>query len=285
MNNKENAKKYKREITGLLSSLRFAHPDNYEVQSLYADYLIKENKDKDALDQLRLLFEMDTNNYIVAERLMLYENSNGNQDSLFILANRCITIFPKESIPYFFSGLSLLLKKEHEKSIEVLLKGLDLVNNNLQLKIQYFTFLGDAYHNIEDHYHSDLYFEKLLTIDPNNVLVLNNYAYYLSTRKEHLEKAERMSKKTIDAEPSNGTYLDTYAWILFQLNRTEDALKYIEKAYFNGGDKSAEINDHYGDILYKNDKKDMALIYWKKAKELGKEDEKLIEKIETGILD
>ncbi len=130
-----------------------------------------------------------------------------------------------------------------------------------------------------------MYFEKLLTIDPNNILVLNNYAYYLSVRKEHLDKAERMSKKTIEMEPVNGTYLDTYAWILFQLNKYGDALKYIEKAYLNGGEESAEINDHFGDILYKNSKKEMAKAYWLKAKELGKNDDVLEKKIESGNMD
>ncbi len=48
----------------------------------------------------------------------------------------------------------------------------------------------------------------------DNVMALNNYAYYLSEQGKDLHKAESMSYKTIKAEPNNGTYLDTYAWIL-----------------------------------------------------------------------
>ena len=66
--------------------------------------------------------------------------------------------------------------------------------------------------------------------DPDNVLVLNNYGYYLSEQEIELEKAKKMSYKTVEKEPNNATYLDTYAWILYKLNDFENAKIYIEKA-------------------------------------------------------
>ena len=59
-------------------------------------------------------------------------------------------------------------------------------------------------------------FDEVLKINPNDILVLNNYAYYLSVERRDLDKAEEMSYKTVKAEPNNATYLDTYAWILFE---------------------------------------------------------------------
>ena len=59
---------------------------------------------------------------------------------------------------------------------------------------------------------------------------MNNYAYYLSEQGLELEKAEAMSRKTIEADPDNANSLDTYAWILHLLGRDREALPYMEKA-------------------------------------------------------
>ena len=82
-------------------------------------------------------------------------------------------------------------------------------------------------------------FDNILKEDPENVMVLNNYAYYLSEDNENLDKAEKMSKITITKEPENSTYLDTYAWILFRLKSYDKALEYITKAVKN----DVEVSD------------------------------------------
>jgi Tfp pilus assembly protein PilF len=88
-----------------------------------------------------------------------------------------------------------------------------------------------------------------LKYNPDNIPVLNNYAYYLSLEQTDLDKAEEMSYRTIKAEPNNATYLDTYAWILFQLGQYNDALFYIRQAIDNidiktkNIDLEAETND------------------------------------------
>lgn len=58
-------------------------------------------------------------------------------------------------------------------------------------------------------------YDSCLQWKDDNVMALNNYAYYLSEERRDLKKAEQMSQKTVKAEPTNSTYLDTYAWILF----------------------------------------------------------------------
>ena len=73
-------------------------------------------------------------------------------------------------------------------------------------------------------------FEKRLAQKPDDWMAMNNYAYYLSEQHTQLEKAERMSRRTIEAEPDNANSLDTYAWILHLLGRDKEALSYMEKA-------------------------------------------------------
>ena len=125
-------------------------------------------------------------------------------------------------------------------------------------------------------------YDEALKYNDNNIVVLNNYAYFLSLDKKDLKKAERMSAQCIKLEPDNATYLDTYAWIFFVQGNYTLAKIYIESALEKDKTKSAELVDHYGDILYMTGDKDKAVEQWKKARELGKESEVLDRKIIEG---
>ena len=76
-------------------------------------------------------------------------------------------------------------------------------------------------------------YERILELDPGNLLVLNNYAYPLATHKGDLQRAERMSAVTIREEPNNPVYLDTYGWVLHMQGQDELALFYLRRAQQN----------------------------------------------------
>ena len=109
-------------------------------------------------------------------------------------------------------------------------------------------------------------YEKALKIDPQDVAVLNNYAYYLSLRKQRLRKAEKMSRITIEKEPDNPTFLDTYGWILFLRGKAAEAKPYFKHAMIYGGKDSAVILMHFSMVLDKLGEKDLAAYYANLAK-------------------
>ncbi|MBO6307151.1 MAG: tetratricopeptide repeat protein [Paludibacteraceae bacterium] len=76
-------------------------------------------------------------------------------------------------------------------------------------------------------------YERILELDPGNLLVLNNYAYHLATHRGDLQRAERMSAVTIREEPDNPVYLDTYGWVLHKQGQDELALFYLRRAQQN----------------------------------------------------
>ena len=89
-------------------------------------------------------------------------------------------------------------------------------------------------------------YERVLELDPYNLMVLNNYAYYLATHGGDLTKAEQMSAITIREQPDNSIYLDTYGWILHLKGQDELAKYYLNKAlwsYQSMGNKE-EIEKH-----------------------------------------
>ena len=156
---------------------------------------------------------------------------------------------------------------------------MEYVISDTALSGQFLANLGDAYYYTKRYKSSDSAYEEDLKIIPNDDNVLNNYSYYLSVRDTELDKAERMSKKSIFLSPNNASYLDTYAWILYMEGKYKDAKYWEEKSLGNGGIGDATVVEHYGDILYKLGDKDKALENWQKAKDMGMKSDLLERKI------
>jgi Tfp pilus assembly protein PilF len=116
-------------------------------------------------------------------------------------------------------------------------------------------------------------------LDPDNVNVLNNYAYYLSLRGEKLDKAEKMAKHVNDLQANVASYEDTYAWILYREGKYEEAKTWLEMALKNGALNRPVILEHFGDVMYRLGDTDKAYEYWNRALKAGKGSEFLEKKV------
>ena len=163
--------------------------------------------------------------------------------------------------------------------MEVLKKGVGQVTPNSDKKLvsDFYTFIGDLHHSMEEQEACYEAYDSALVYNPDNIGVLNNYAYFLSLEGTNLDKAEEMSYRSVKAEPKNDTYLDTYAWILFKKGRYAEARIYIDEAMKNGGNMSATIVEHCGDIYYMQGEEEKGIDFWIQA--FGMEhDSKTLEK-------
>ena len=178
---------------------------------------------------------------------------------------------PDDMAFYYFEGLAHYMKKDNDKTLETFKKAVEQINKDSDPDIvtDLYSVMGDIYHAKGQDSLAFQSYEKSLQWKPDNVGALNNYAYYLSERNEDLEKAEQMSRKTIDAEPKNSTFLDTYAWILFQQGKYADAKTYIDQAIENDSTLGDVVLEHAGDIYYMSGEKEKALDFWTKAAEKG----------------
>ena len=127
--------------------------------------------------------------------------------------------------------------------------------------------LGDVNHEMNDKQASYEAYEQALSFNPNNLMCLNNYAYFLSLDGQRLDYAAAMSRRTINAEPTNATFLDTYAWILFLQKQYTQAHIYISQAleHLDETEENASIYDHAGDISFRMKRTREALRFWIKA--------------------
>lgn len=220
----------------------------------------------------------DSTTFISWYQLIFTDAELNMTHALYKHTKTAMRFYPEQPIFYYFNGLALIEKREYEEAIKILDTGRKM-SADKKLTASFDTYIADIYHELGNKEKMYEYYDRVLRNDPENLYVLNNYAYFLSEEGLRLEEALKMSATTIEKEPKNVTYLDTYAWILYKLERYKDAKKWMEKVF--SYDKYPQgINfEHYGDILYKLGDTEKAVQNWKKAKKRGNTSEFIDQKI------
>lgn len=254
------------------------HPDK-NIGYYIMGAVCYDNKDlQKAHDYFVESMNRDKNNFATLYQLCLVEMDLKDYQSVIQHTELAISLYPEQPLFYLFAGLSYYNLKDYENTIKYLEKGRKL-SANKDLTKDFDIYIGDTYNLMDNRKKSYEAYDRVLRADPENIYVLNNYAYYLSLDNQDLEKALEMSAKTILAEPKNATYLDTYAWILYKMNRFQEAKKWMDKCFKYEKNPSGVNFEHLGDILYKLGDTKKALQNWKKAKKAGDASELIDKKI------
>ena len=220
----------------------------------------------------------DSSSFISWYQLIFTDMSLEDAEGLYEHTMKAKRFYPEQPIFYLFNGVALIDMEKYQEAAKVLEKGRYL-SADKKLTVNFDTYLADIYHELGDKEKMYKQYDRVLKNDPENIYVLNNYAYFLSIDNTRLEDALRMSEITIEKEPKNTTYLDTYAWVLYKLGRYKEAKKWMEKVFSYDKNASGVYYEHYGDILYKFGDTQKAVQNWKKAKKLGETSEFIDQKI------
>ena len=161
----------------------------------------------------------------------------------------------------------------YNKVLDICTEMLILAPNDTAVALASWSVMGDVYYILGDSKNAYRAYDNALKIDPENLYVLNNYAYYLSVEGRDLKKAYQMSQKTVMAEPENATYLDTFGWILYLRGDYVEAKSFFKQAMLYGGKDSSVILDHYADVLFALKEYDLAFVYWNLATRKNANDE------------
>lgn len=273
------------QLDSYMNLLMQKYSDDLSVRALHSDFLKKDHKLAEARNELEYILSKDKNNYLIWEELLLMCNEMGDTTCMYRRGIEAIKYFPEQPLPYALSGIALMMQKQFAEALPVFEKGVELIDDKPELRSQFYSYLADCYYNLDSVERAFKMFDEVLKINPNDILVLNNYAYYLSLRNEKLALAEKMSSQAVVMEPDNATYLDTYAWVLYKRGEYSQARYYIKLAIEKDKDPSGVLYEHYGDILYRSGEDQEALKMWKKAAELGGGvSEELNDKIQSGKL-
>ena len=261
-------------VNSLFITLMGQHSQEKELNLMYGQFLISQEKWEEARFQFQLVTEADPENLHAWRLLLEIAVKEENTNEVINICNSALAIFPDNTEFYFYKGNTHYQMKDYPEALAVFQKGIQFIpKEDKQLFSIFYGQIGDLHYHLNNKAEAYKAYDKALEYNENNILVLNNYAYFLSLDKEQLEKAEGMSGKCVKMQPNNYTYLDTYAWVYFQKGNYSFAKLYIESAISNGGSKSPEILEHYGDILYKTGNTDKAVEQWEKALKIREADE------------
>ena len=263
----------------LLHILIATHVDDERPRALMVDYYLSKKQPEEARKELRLVLDMKKDNYTYWERLLLINNDLLDWKSMADDSNKALSYFPDQSLIYILKSVGLLQEKKYTELLTVLDSGIVHAKKDPKVLSQLYTYQAEGLYNLKRFNQAFDVFDKVVELDPENYMAMNNYSYYLSVKGERLDVAEKLSAKVIQANPDNATYLDTYAWVFFKKKDYQLAKFYIETALSKGTEDSTVLIEHYGDILYFLNDKDNAVNQWKKSLQLGNPSKILKQKI------
>lgn len=242
------------------------YPHESSTYALLVDYLSSNNRTEEAYSLIEKSLEADPYQEDMWNTLILKYAVDNNMTAAENALKSASSYFPNNSDFAYRLGRLYFLKGDTAKVEPYLRKAAEIAKpTDIYLAAGIYGEIGDIYMAMGDTAKSMSVYDEALALNPNAVSVLNNYAYMLSVQGRDLDKAERMSGKTISVDPNSPVFLDTYAWICFKQGNYPTALLYIEQALAKMKEDNHELLEHYGDILYKSGNVEKAREQWNKA--------------------
>jgi tetratricopeptide (TPR) repeat protein len=265
-------------VVELFEKLLASDPEQTNVHVVGGDLYLTIGRDRDAMKEYTEATKQGEVSFEVWENLLFTETKLEQWDNAIAHSERALEYFPNHAIIYYYNGYSLIRKRMYREAIASLEQAKRLSMSDPKLSSEINGLIGDSYNALKDYIKSDKAYEEALALNPDNSIVLNNYSFFLTMRKENLDKAEKMSATLIKNNPDNPTFLDTHAWVLYIRQKYKDAKRIIERA-ISTGKANASHFEHYGDILYQLGEVDNAVKQWEKARGLNAKSETLNKKI------
>lgn len=252
-------------------------PDEYNLRQQHLAWLFQQDRKYEARLELRTVLDMNpAQQQAWRDYLTLYLETD-DVEQVAQICREALDYFPDDPSFWYYLAVTHIRNSEYAEAIDAYEKSLAAdQESNPEWQSSILGYMGDVYQELQDSAKAVESYEKALALNPQNVPVLNNYAYFLSVKGIDLERAAEMSRLSLRAEPNNSTYLDTYAWICFRQGNYPMAKIYIDRAFINLNEGTAEIYEHCGDILWHCGQQEAALLEWMKAVDMSENPSELL---------
>ena len=221
-------KTYAPETYALVDTLVRYCEDSSSYAMFYADVLMRRERYEEALPWIRLYLRHDSSRYEAWEALLICESMTQDSNRLAHDAALASELFPFHLLPHYLLALDAHGRHEYTTALTHLERCRKLGFRNGYLEAECYGLMAECHYRAGEPEKAWPCFDRYLELHPDDMGILNNYAYYLSempgASPAQLVHAEQMSRRTIEAEPKNATFLDTYAWILHRMGRDHNAL-------------------------------------------------------------
>jgi len=241
------------------------YKNDHIVQLLRPELLSQEKKYNEAAARLEEIISYQPDNYFAWEKLLLVYLDSGNMKKLEERARECATRFNRSFLAKILYATGAGENGNINTAMEELRKADILAGNDKELKMQVLSIKADLLYKNKQYEDAFKTFDEAIRTDGEDIIILNNYAYYLAEQGLRLKEAEKMAAKVISTERDNYTFLDTYGWVLYKRGKNREAEKIFREIVKDGGGKEAVYFEHYGFVLKRRKNCKDAVIHWNKA--------------------
>jgi tetratricopeptide (TPR) repeat protein len=252
-----------RSLEESLLILENKYPDDEKVMSLRPAMYETAGRKEDAIKRYEEIIGKVKNGFYFKEQLILLYAEKKEYRKLYNLAGEYSSENNMSILGKVYYAIAAMELGEYEVADRELKKAMILAGNNNILKVQILSMMGDLKYRMKDADAAYGYYEEALKLNPDEVLVLNNYAYFLAEGGRDLKKALKMAEKVMQTEGENSTYIDTYAWVLYKMGKYREAYKAMLRIFEKQEERDPEILEHMGFILKALGKCSEATEYWK----------------------
>lgn len=261
----------------IISDIINARPELDIGYYLQAQNQLALGNKKAALDNLRKSYSLKPDALRNVILLASVEQSAGNYNRAMELGGEVISTAPDSAVGYVIKGDAILAMKKYQQALVnfdkawAITKSRDIALRRFKVThrlssateaapiltswleqqpddVGLLLALATAYFIDKQNKKAGVYFEKVLVLQADNIVALNNLAWLYGL--ENNPRALVLAKKAYTLQPESPSIIDTYGWILLKNNKTSEALTMLKQA----ADKLPDIPEvqyHYAKALFK----------------------------------
>ncbi len=276
----------KKEYNVLLDKMLAGNPTDVDLRLSYTQVLEMQGDTIRAMEICKPITEFAPTEERAWNMILEVAVNRNDHPEVHAISSQARQYISGSALFYLYDAIAYYMEKNLTEAKRILEEGTKQIDAEKDAKglSDIYSQLGDLAYEEKKPQEAFSHYEKALELNPNNLGVLNNYAYFLAKEGGDLAKAERMAALCVKLVPDNPVTLDTYGWIFFMRENYSLAKLYIEKALSLSTDKpDADVVEHHGDVLWMLGEKEEALQEWKRAKSIGDGGSSMLDKkIEKG---
>ena len=245
------------------------YPDKSKPLAKMANIYLNRNQSKKAINICNVFLKKMPGNLKIAMVKAHVLTTSGQYAQAQRLLEHLTKKHPESEEPYLLlAAIALTHKHDPDKAIAFYQKAVQKNPDNTSGYIG----LANAYEKAGQLDRAEETYQRLLKIDPSNILVLNNLAYLYARLDKKLDDALSLAMEAKKQAPNDPDIFDTLGLIHLKKGSLLLSRQYLEKAIARAPN-DAGINFHFGVYHYRQNEFSAARKYFGKAVSLGLEKE------------